>query len=337
MRLLITGGCGFIGSSVIPYLLATRPGWSIINLDLLAYCGSEQNVAGIAEQYGSRYRFVHGDVCDPPLVTELLAACDACIHLAAESHVDRSIADGRPFVQTNIIGTWTLLEAIRSHQRGPGSPSKRLVHVSTDEVYGSLSLDAATDRFTENSPLRPSSPYSASKASADLLVLAAVQTYGIDVVITRCGNNMGPRQYPEKLIPVIIRRLLAGEQLPLYGDGQHVRDWIDVDDHAAALLLVLERGRQGNIYNIGAGVERSNMTVAHEVMRSLGIDERTFSKRIAHVEDRLGHDRRYALNCDKLVSELGWQPVRSQWPEMLRRTVAWYLANPQWLAARSQG
>lgn len=335
MRLLITGGCGFIGSSVIPYLLAARPQWSIINLDLLTYCGSEQNLAGIAEQYGSRYRFVHGDVCDPSLVTELLGACDACIHLAAESHVDRSIADGRPFVQTNVIGTWTLLEAFRSHQRGHGNPSKRLVHVSTDEVYGSLALDAAAKRFTELSPLRPSSPYSASKASADLLVLAAVQTYGIDAVITRCGNNMGPRQYPEKLIPVIIRRLIAGEQLPLYGDGQHVRDWIDVDDHADALLLVLERGKQGSTYNIGAGMERSNVALAHEVMRSLGIDEATFSQRIAHVADRPGHDRRYALNCDKIVAELGWQPVRSQWPEMLRRTVAWYLANPLWLAARS--
>jgi dTDP-glucose 4,6-dehydratase len=316
IRIVVTGGCGFIGTNLIRYLLDTEPEATICNLDSLTYAGNPENLADLAEH--PRYQFCHGDVTDPAAVDQALAdGADALIHLAAESHVDRSILDSGPFVRTNVLGTQVVLDAVRRHQ------VPRLVHVSTDEVFGSL---GPTGAFTEDSPLAPNSPYAASKAAADLLVRSYVHTYGVPAVITRCGNNYGPYQFPEKLIPLFITNLLRGESVPVYGDGMQVRDWIHVRDHCAAIDLVRRRGRVGEVYNIGGRCEKSNLELTHLL---LGLLHRPPSM-IRHVADRPGHDRRYALDCGKLERELGWRPAIA-FAEGLRDTVRWYQEHDAWV------
>lgn len=317
-RILVTGGCGFIGSNFVRYLLASRPGWQVLNLDVLTYSGNLENLADIEAH--PDYRFVHGDINDRELVRQLIADCDAVVHFAAESHVDRSILDAQPFVTTNVAGTLSLLDAAR------GVEGLRFVHISTDEVYGSLPLDAPEIRFAENSALLPSSPYSASKAASDLLALSYFKTYGIDVVVTRCSNNFGPYQFPEKVIPLFVTNLIEDKQIPLYGDGLNVRDWLHVDDHCEAILLALEGGEAGQIYNIGGDNERSNTEMTHMVLDLMG-KHRDMIKPVA---DRPGHDRRYAIDSAKIRRTLGWAPTRSAWPDALARTIQWYVDNQRW-------
>lgn len=315
--ILITGGAGFIGSNLVRFVLRERPGWRVINLDALAYSGVPASLDDLKGE--PRHRFVMGDVCDASLVGRLVGECDGVIHLAAESHVDRSIADGRPFVITNVLGTFNVIEAARRN-------SRRLVFASTDEVYGSLPGDRPDLKFTEESPIRPNNPYAASKAGADHLCRAAFETHGADVIITRCSNNLGPWQFPEKIVPLFVTNLLEGKRVPLYGDGMQVRDWIHVEDHCEALLGVLERGRSGAVYNIGAGIERTNLDLTREILRLLGRPESA----IEFVADRPGHDRRYALDTTKIRRELGWSATRSVWPRMLEETVRWYADHESW-------
>jgi dTDP-glucose 4,6-dehydratase len=266
---------------------------------------------------------VKGDILDRPLLDRVLGDTDAVVHFAAESHVDRSIIDSTPFIRTNVMGTQVLLDALRA-----SSPdnAKRFVHVSTDEVYGSLPLDRPEIKFTEKTPITGNSPYAASKAASDLLVGAAHHTFGVNAVITRCSNNFGPYQFPEKVIPLFVTNLLDGKQVPLYGDGLNVRDWLHVEDHCEAILAVLERGRAGEVYNIGGDNERSNLDLTRLILRCMGKDE-SFVKR---VPDRPGHDRRYAIDSSKLQRELGWRPTRSAWPAALEATVKWYKDNRAW-------
>ncbi|HOX07566.1 MAG TPA: dTDP-glucose 4,6-dehydratase [Planctomycetota bacterium] len=318
MRLLVTGGAGFIGSNFVRFVLRGRPDWSVVNLDKLTYSGNLENLRDVERD--PRYRFVRGDICDADLAAEAAAGCDAIVNFAAESHVDRSILDGRPFVTTNVLGTQALLDAAR--RAGVG----RFLQVGTDEVYGSLPLERPELRFTEESPLAPSSPYAASKAAADLLVGACRRTHGLDVVITRCSNNFGPYQFPEKVIPLFVSSLIDGRKVPLYGDGRNVRDWLHVEDHCEAILAVLERGRAGEIYNVGGDNERSNLELTRMILEAMGKGE----DMIQPVADRPGHDRRYAIDASKIRRELGWQPSRSAWPEALRRTVRWYVENAGW-------
>jgi dTDP-glucose 4,6-dehydratase len=328
MRLLVTGGCGFIGSNFIRLVLQERPDWSVINLDSLAYAGNPQNLSDISSN--NRYLFEKGDICDERLVRSLARKIDVVINFAAESHVDRSIEDGRCFVRTNVQGTQSLLEAARA------VGIKRFVQVSTDEVYGSLPLDRPDLRFDEQSPIAPSSPYAASKAAADHLVSAYQHTYGLNTVITRCSNNFGPYQYPEKVIPLFITNLTDGLSVPLYGDGLNVRDWIHVLDHCAALIAAIERGVSGEIYNIGADNERSNLELTRALLDHFEVPDSFIRK----VPDRLGHDLRYAIDSSKARRELGWQPTRSRWPDGLSQTTRWYAENEDWwrpLVGRPRG
>jgi dTDP-glucose 4,6-dehydratase len=313
---LVTGGAGFIGSNLVRLLLRERPDWTVVNLDKLTYAGNAESLADLRDD--PRHVFVRGDIANAELVEHLLAnhGVDAILNLAAESHVDRSILGPGIFVETNVSGTQVLLEAAR--QAGV----KRFVQISTDEVYGSL---GATGRFTESSPLAPSSPYSASKAAADLLALAYGHTFGMDVVVTRCSNNYGPYQFPEKLIPLMIANALEGKKLPVYGDGMQVRDWIHVDDHCAALLAALERGRAGEVYNLGSDNEWPNLRIVGRLLEILGKG----SELIEHVKDRPGHDRRYAIDASKARSALGWAP-RIAFSEGLETTVRWYVEHRQW-------
>lgn len=317
-QLLVTGGAGFIGSNFIRLAISSRPDVRIVNLDALTYCGNLENLADLAGE--PRLIFVHGSINDEALVDRLVDRSDQIVHFAAESHVDRSIDNARPFVETNVQGTQVLLDALRRY------PGRRLLHISTDEVYGSLSLNEPDERFREESPLKPNSPYAASKAAADLLVRSYHQTYGVDVVITRCSNNFGPYQFPEKIIPLFVVRLLQGGQVPLYGDGMHVRDWIHVEDHCEAVLQVLERGTTGEVYNIGGNNERSNLDLTRLILAALGLAE----DRIQHVADRPGHDRRYAIDSSRILAELGWTPTRSAWPEALESTIRWYQEHESW-------
>lgn len=321
MKILLTGGCGFIGSNFVRFALNTRDDISIVNLDALTYSGNPENLADLEDD--SRYQFVKGDIRDLELGAELIAECDAVVHMAAESHVDRSIIDARPFVETNVLGTQTLLDALR--RADPGN-NKRFVHVSTDEVYGSLPLDRPDLLFTEDTPTDPKSPYAASKAASDFLVRAAVHTFGVDACITNCSNNFGPYQFPEKVIPLFVTNLIEGKKVPLYGDGLNVRDWLHVDDHCEAILMVLEEGTSGETYNIGGNNERSNIDLTHQILEIMGHGE----EMITPVKDRPGHDRRYAIDASKIERELGWTPSRSAWPRALAETVAWYKDNPQW-------
>jgi dTDP-glucose 4,6-dehydratase len=318
MRIFVTGGAGFIGSCFVRAALASDPALEVLNVDLLTYAGNPANLSGVEEASGGRYRFLKADIADRAAMEEVLCGehFDAVVNLAAESHVDRSIESGESFVRTNVLGTSTLLDAAR---RGG---VKRFLQVSTDEVYGSLGPEGC---FTEQSPIKPSSPYSASKAGADLLALAAGHTYGMEVLVTRCSNNYGPRQFPEKLIPLMILNALSGKRLPVYGDGLNVRDWIHVEDHCSALLAVLFRGRAGEVYNIGSGGEMRNMDVVKMILAELGRPESL----IEFVRDRPGHDRRYAIDSAKVQGELGWTPVHRH-EDGIRATVRWYVENPQW-------
>lgn len=319
--LLITGGCGFIGSNLVRMILNDRPEYSVRNMDVLSYSGNPENLADF--EGDSRYEFVHGDIGDEAAAARAVEGCDAVLHLAAESHVDRSILDPRPFVVSNTLGTQTLLEAWR---RGPGSEGKRFVNVSTDEVYGSLSLDEPDVRFTEETPIAPSSAYSAAKAGADLQARAYVHTFNQNIVTTRCSNNFGPYQFPEKVIPLFVTNLIEGKKVPLYGDGANVRDWIHVDDHCEGILAALERGESGEVYNLGGNNERSNLELTRMIIELMGAGDDA----IEYVADRPGHDRRYAIDSSKAKSKLGWEPTRSAWPEALEQTVNWYRENQEW-------
>jgi dTDP-glucose 4,6-dehydratase len=323
MKVLVTGGCGFIGSNFIRYLLQQANDYQVVNLDALTYAGNPANLADLWEN--PRYAFVLGDICDRRLVEHVITSgVDAVVHLAAESHVDRSILDPAGFVRTNVLGTQTLLEAARKGRVG------RFLHVSTDEVYGSL---GAVGQFTEQSPLAPNSPYAASKAAADLLVRAYVRTYGVPAIITRASNNYGPYQFPEKVIPLFVTNALEGRELPTYGDGQHVRDWLFVEDHCEGLMRVLQAGRVGEIYNIGGGQECTNLELARLIVHAVGVSE----EMIRFVKDRPAHDRRYALSSEKMAAELGWQP-RVMLTEGLARTVVWYREHvPWWRKLKDQG
>lgn len=329
-QLLVTGGAGFIGSHFIRDLLATEPETRIVNLDLLSYAGTLDRLAGLPDP--ARHRFVQGDIADRALVDRVLHehAIDAIVHFAAESHVDRSIAGPAAFIQTNIVGTWTLLEAARQYwlvERGLGADACRFHHVSTDEVYGSL--DEAEPGFTEGSAFAPNSPYSASKAASDHLVRAYHQTYGLPVVTSHSSNNYGPYQHAEKFIPTVIRCALAGAPIPLYGDGRQVRDWLYVEDHCRALLAILRRGRCGETYNVGGGNSLRNIELAQRICTLL--DElapgcQPYAQQIRRVDDRLGHDQRYAVDSSKLHGELRWVP-EVDFDTGLRLTLAWYLAR----------
>ncbi|OJW19935.1 MAG: dTDP-glucose 4,6-dehydratase [Planctomycetales bacterium 71-10] len=317
-RILVTGGCGFIGSNFVRMQLLEHPEVEITNLDALTYAGNPDNLADLADD--PRYTFVHGDIADRPAVSRLFEAggFDAVVHFAAESHVDRSITDATPFLRTNVIGTQTLLDAAR-HARVP-----RFVHVSTDEVYGTLGPHDPA--FTEETPLAPNSPYSASKAGSDLLARAAFHTHGMDVVVTRCSNNYGPYQFPEKLIPLFITNALADVPVPVYGDGMQVRDWIHVLDHCRGVDAALRGGSAGEVYNFGGLSERFNMDVTKGVLRLTGKTEAL----IKYVTDRPGHDRRYAVDCSKSERTLGWKPTVT-FEQGLAETVAWYKANAAWV------
>ncbi|HET7755162.1 MAG TPA: dTDP-glucose 4,6-dehydratase [Anaeromyxobacteraceae bacterium] len=316
MRVLVTGGCGFIGSNLVRLLLAERPDWRVVNLDRLTYAGNAENLADLADH--PRYRFVRGDIANGELVADVIRSerIDAVMHLAAESHVDRSILSPAIFIETNVRGTQVLLEAARE------LGVTRFLHVSTDEVYGSL---GETGFFTEETPLAPSSPYSASKAASDLLALAYAHTFGLHVVVTRCSNNYGPYQFPEKLIPLMIANALGDRALPVYGDGRNVRDWIHVEDHCRGLLVALEQGRPGHVYNFGASSERRNIEIVRQVLAILGKPESL----IQYVKDRPGHDRRYAIDASKCRRELDWAP-RREFETALRDTIGWYVENRGW-------
>ncbi|BFH67240.1 dTDP-glucose 4,6-dehydratase [Paenibacillus dendritiformis] len=315
-RLLVTGGMGFIGSNFILYMLARHPEIHITNLDALTYAGNPDNLQHIADR--GAYRFIRADITDAAAVEQIMeeGAFDAIVHFAAESHVDRSIADPESFVRTNVLGTFRLLESARRH------PVSRFIHVSTDEVYGTL---GSTGLFTEDSPLLPNSPYSASKAGSDMLARSYARTYGMPVIITRCSNNYGPRQFPEKLIPTIITQAIQDRPIPVYGDGSHVRDWLYVDDHCAAIDAALKHGQPGEVYNIGGHQERTNLEVVRMVLNELGKPESL----IAFVSDRPGHDLRYAIDPRKTERELGWSPSVGL-ADGMKQTVAWYINNRAW-------
>ena len=326
--LLVTGGAGFIGSAFIRHLLGPA-GFvgTLVNLDRLTYAGNLANVASVAAD--PRYRFVQGDICDGALVTRLIAehAVDAIVHFAAESHVDRSIVEPGAFIETNVVGTFRLLEVARR------TPALHFHHVSTDEVFGSL---GATGAFREDSPYRPNSPYSAAKAAADHLVRAYAHTYGQSVTLSNSSNNYGPYQLPEKLVPLMLTNLLAGAPLPVYGDGQNVRDWLFVDDHAEALWSIVRRGRAGETYNVGGGEERTNLELVGLLIERVAAftdkPRETLERLVTFVPDRPGHDRRYAIDCQKLRRELGWAP-RHTLAAGIEETVRFYLERPDWVAS----
>jgi dTDP-glucose 4,6-dehydratase len=316
MNLLITGGAGFIGSNFIRYILDKYPEYRVINLDKLTYAGNLENLAGIDKD--PRYAFEKGDICDKTRIQMCVVRyeIDAIVHFAAESHVDRSILGASEFVRTNIAGTNVLLEVVKELN------IKRFLQVSTDEVYGSL---GATGLFTEETPLHPNSPYSASKASADMLALAYQHTFGLPIVVTRCSNNYGPYQFPEKLIPLMIANALNDKPLPVYGDGKNVRDWLHVEDHCSAIDAVFHRGRVGEVYNIGGNNEKPNIEIVKLILRNLGKPESL----IVYVEDRLGHDRRYAIDSSKIQNELGWKPAYT-FERGIEETIKWYVDNKKW-------
>ena len=319
----VTGGAGFIGSAFVRQLLDSFPNCEVTNFDALTYAGNLDNLEGLDKD---RHHFVRGNICDQDAVLVALKQdTDAIINFAAESHVDRSIASANEFIRTNVLGTQMLLDAAR--ERG----AKRFLQISTDEVMGSLPEDANTF-FTEDSPFSPNSPYAASKAAAEHLVRAAHHTFGIDTVITRCGNNYGPRQFPEKFLPLMLANALNDEPIPVYGDGLNVRDWIYVDDHCHAILRTLEKGRAGAVYNIGARNQRRNIDVAKSVLDQLGKPHSL----IRFVKDRPGHDRRYAINPALVESELGWRPLES-WESGLRKTIEWYRTNTRWVQHARSG
>ena len=315
MRLLVTGGAGFIGSCFVRHMLNKYPDYKVINLDALTYAGNIENLDDVKDN--PNYKFVHGNICDKKLVAELVNEVDCVVNFAAESHVDRSITGPEIFIETNVQGTLNLL------QNSKNANIQRFLQVSTDEVYGTL---GKTGYFYETTPIAPNSPYSASKASADLLVRAYYETYKMPVLNTRCSNNYGPYQYPEKLIPFFISKLLRGEKVPVYGDGMNVRDWLYVYDHCSAIDTVLHNGKVGEIYNIGGHNEKTNMEITKIILSEMGKDESS----IEFVQDRLGHDRRYAISNDKITSELGWEPSVT-FEQGIKMTIDWYLNNQEWM------
>ncbi len=315
MKILITGGAGFIGSCFVRYILNKYNDYQVINLDALTYAGNIENLEDV--QDNRNYTFIHGNICDKKLVRDIMSEVDLVVNFAAESHVDRSITGPEIFVETNIQGTLNLLQA--SKETGV----ERYLQVSTDEVYGTL---GKTGYFYETTPIAPNSPYSASKAGADLLVRSYFETYKLPVLITRCSNNYGPYQYPEKLIPFFISKLLRNEKVPVYGDGLNVRDWLYVYDHCSAIDTVLHKGKIGDVYNIGGHNEKTNIEITKLILMSMGKDESS----IEYVKDRLGHDRRYAISNDKIQSELGWKPSVT-FEEGIKLTIDWYLKNQDWI------
>lgn len=320
MKILVTGGAGFIGSCFIRYMLEHHPDYHIVNLDALTYAGNLENLYDVKDN--PNYEFIYGDICDKHLVMQVVSGVDAIVNFAAESHVDRSISGPEVFIETNIKGTSILLQAAKAFH------IERYLQVSTDEVYGSL---GAEGYFYETTPLAPNSPYSASKASADLIVRSYYETFGLPTLITRCSNNYGPYQYPEKLIPLFISKLLKNEKVPVYGDGMNVRDWIYVYDHCSAIDTVLHKGTPGQIYNVGGHNEKTNLEITHLILEAMNKDE----SYIEHVEDRLGHDKRYAICNDKITGELGWKPSIT-FEEGILLTIDWYLNNQKWIKSVEQ-
>ena len=314
-NIIVTGGCGFIGSNFVHYVVDNHPGVHVTVLDKLTYAGNPENIAGLPSD---RVELVVGDICDEGLVDRLVSGADAVVHYAAESHNDNSIADPSPFLETNVEGTYTLIEACRKH-------GVRYHHVSTDEVYGDLALDDPA-RFTEETPYRPSSPYSSTKASSDLLVRAWARTFGLRATISNCSNNYGPYQHVEKFIPRQITNILDGVRPKLYGDGRNVRDWIHTDDHSSAVWTILTKGEMGETYLIGADGEKSNIDVLRAILTRMGKPADDFD----WVRDRPGHDRRYAIDSSKLRRELGWEPRHTDFSEGLDQTIAWYTENRAW-------
>jgi len=316
MKIFVTGGAGFIGSNFIRYVLETKKGFSVVNFDKLTYAGNLANLESVA--HNPNYEFLRGDICDPVAAESAMRGCDAVVHFAAESHVDRSIYEPAPVIQTNVTGTFVLLEAARKIS------VSRFVHVSTDEVYGDIPSGILAD---ENFPLQPSSPYSASKAASDLLVRSYVRTYKFPAVITRSSNNYGPYQFPEKFVPLMITNAISDKALPVYGDGKQQRDWLHVEDNCRGILLVLEKGKIGEVYNIGGLDLEQNLTLVQRILNLTGKPESL----VSYVQDRPGHDRRYALNCSKMETELGWRPTINL-EDGLRRAIDWYKDNLQWVA-----
>ena len=314
-NIIVTGGAGFIGSNFVHWVVDNQPNVHVVVLDALTYAGNRENLLGIPVD---RVEFVHGDICDAELVDRLFERADACVHFAAESHNDNSIADPEPFLRTNVQGTYTLLEAARKYD-------VRFHHVSTDEVYGDLALDDPS-RFTEETPYCPSSPYSSTKAASDLLVRAWHRTYGVRITISNCSNNYGPRQHIEKFIPRQITNIVCGIRPKLYGDGLNVRDWIHTEDHSSAVWAILERGCIGETYLIGADGERSNIDVLQAILANMGEPDDGFD----WVRDRPGHDRRYAIDSSKLQRDLGWKPIHTDFAEGLAVTIEWYRNNEDW-------
>ncbi|MNR80338.1 dTDP-glucose 4,6-dehydratase [compost metagenome] len=314
MKLLITGGAGFIGSNLVRHMVNTYPQYHVVNLDALTYAGNKDSLKDLEGK--PNYQFVQGDICDAELVDGLMQGVGAVLHLAAESHVDRSITDPGAFVRTNVMGTQVLLDAAKRHG------VERFVHVSTDEVYGTL---GPTGLFTEETPLAPNSPYSASKAGSDLLARAYFETFGFPTLITRCSNNYGPYQFPEKLIPLFITNLMEDQSVPVYGDGLNVRDWLHVEDHCRAIDAVLHKGTPGEVYNIGGNNEKTNMEITRTVLSKLGKPESL----IRYVQDRPGHDKRYAIDAGKMKRELGWEPLYT-FETGIDQTLSWYQANEAW-------
>lgn len=314
-NIIVTGGCGFIGSNFVHYVVRNHPETHVTVLDALTYAGNIENIAGLPE---NRVEFVHGNICDADLLDKIVPGHDAIVHYAAESHNDNSIADPEPFLRTNVEGTYRLLEVARKYD-------VRYHHISTDEVYGDLALDDPA-RFTEETPYHPSSPYSSTKAASDLLVRAWVRTFGVQATISNCSNNYGPYQHVEKFIPRQITNILTGVRPKLYGDGLNVRDWIHTDDHSSAVWTILTSGRIGETYLIGADGERNNLTVLRDILEMMGRDSDDFD----WVKDRPGHDRRYAIDSTKLRTELGWKPEHTDFREGLEHTIRWYEENRAW-------
>ena len=314
-KILVTGGAGFIGSNFVHYLYRERPDWHITVFDKLTYAGDKANIAGLDD---SRVQFIQADICDETAVDQAVADCDAVVHFAAESHNDNSLHSPRPFIDTNLIGTYQILEAVRKHK-------KRLHHISTDEVYGDLELDDPA-KFTPDTPYNPSSPYSSTKAGSDLLVRAWVRSFGVQATISNCSNNYGPYQHVEKFIPRQITEIVEGRRPKLYGSGENVRDWIHTEDHSSGVLTILEKGKIGETYLIGADGEKNNKDVVELILELMGKDKNDYD----HVNDRPGHDLRYAIDASRLRDELGWTPKYTDFREGLQATIEWYQQNEAW-------
>ena len=312
-KLLVTGGCGFIGSNFVHYMLEKHPDYKVVNLDKLTYAGRKENLEDVEEN--PNYEFVKGDICDREIVKNAMQGCDAVVNFAAESHVDRSIEDANAFIRTDVVGAYVLLDTARE------IGVEKFVQISTDEVYGSVE----TDSFKETDMLMPRNPYSASKAGADRLAYSFFATYSLPVVITRSSNNFGPYQFPEKVVPLFITNILQGKKVPLYGDGKNVRDWLYVMDNCEAIDLCLHKGKNGEVYNVGGGNEIENIALTKMILNELGKGE----EMIQPVDDRLGHDRRYSLDCSKIEKEIGWEP-KSNFENAMKETIKWYVENKAW-------